>query len=368
MKKQTFSYLLVFFVLANACQRTGAPPSSPYPPPPSFPQVIHVTGLTTTNPGAVLLLLDSSLQLSATITPANASDPKLTYSSSNTSIVTTDTTGHITGAGLGVATVTIRSADNPSLTVTIQVAVVKKYAVYVVGYGPDAYTHRSLQWTDGAYTVLSPGWSGYDATGIMPAGSDWYVAGMTSNPDGWSIATVWKNGVATQLSAPVADEYNHNITAMAISGQQIYLAGYNVRSINYPSWDPSYQNEPVWNALYYTINGNTATRTLLEPDTNNVLSVAYSMALSGTDVYVAGGSQTGKQNRVAAYWKNEQSGKVLLANAVDWSRSWWPGRRSPASASAVPPVGAAPSPAGAPPVVLRLPLMVRDDAGTMSGL
>lgn len=318
MKKPTLSYLFVLFFLANACQRT--PPADPSPPPPSGSQVIHVTGLTSTSQASVLLLPDSSLQLSATITPANASDPKLIYVSSNTSIVRTDTTGRITGVGLGLATVTIKSEDNPSLTVTIQVAVVRKYATLVAGYGPDAYAHQALQWTDGVYTVLSPGWGGYNAAGIAPAGSDWYVAGMMVNHDGWSIATFWKNGVATQLSDP-ADEYNHNLTAQVISGQQIYLAGYNVRYINYPSWDPLYQNEPVWNALYYTINGNTVTRTLLEPDTNNVLSVAYSMAVSGADVYVAGGSQTGKQNRIAAYWKNGQSGKVLLANASDWSEA-----------------------------------------------
>jgi|GEM_PF-489879 len=67
--------------------------------------VVPVTGVTVT-PISGTLSLGGTLPLTATVTPANATDKTLTWTSSNPSIVKVDAAGLATGVALGSATVT----------------------------------------------------------------------------------------------------------------------------------------------------------------------------------------------------------------------------------------------------------------------
>lgn len=310
------SFILV--VLATACSKSK--PAAPVPVPPPPPVVIHVSGVTTTSATQILLPLDSTEQISVAVSPANSTNPKLSYTSSAPSILKVDSTGLLTGVGLGVATMTVTSLDNPNLTITIQVAVVKNYTVYAAGYAPG---QLALLWmTDSSYITLQPGAGGgsSNATSIVMSGSDLYVGGTSLNNEGWNIATWWKNGVVGEVSDP-SNDYNNNITAIGVSGTSIYLAGYDTWSLSNPSWAPGYINHPMWNAWYYCISGNTVTRNLAEPDTIDISSIVYGMAVSGTDVYLAGGFQPENGTRIATYWKNNQYGAVALASGGDWSEA-----------------------------------------------
>lgn len=321
MNRLTFLSFLILFVTGSACHKDDPPvptPVSPIPPPP----VVHLSSLITTDSSSILLQLDSTFQLTMTIQPSNTTNPKLKYSSSDTSILKVDSMGRLTGTALGTATITVTSVDNPALTVTIHVAVVRNYAVYIAGYGPDGYAHEAMIWSNGVYSVLTPGDlpGGYNASALAFAGSDIYVAGETIDANGNTDGCCWKNGNQTIINYPPPTDGN-TITSMALSGPRTYLAGYVLRRISNPSWDPTYVNEPVWNGSYYTIDGNTINRTLLETDTNDLLSLAYSMAISGSDVYVAGAFQAGNGNRIATYWKNDLNGAVPLAAGGDWSEA-----------------------------------------------
>jgi hypothetical protein len=122
------------------------------------------------------------------------------------------------------------------------------------------------------------------------------------------------------LSNP-ANDFNNNITAIGVSGAATYLAGYDTRTISFPPWDPTYLNLPIWNGSYYSINGNALTQTPLETDSNYLQSLAYAMALSGSDVYLAGALAVGNGTRIATYWKNDMYGAVALASGGDWSEA-----------------------------------------------
>ena len=84
---------------------------------------------------------NNTTQLTATITPANATDV-ITWSSSNTGVARVDANGLVTAVGLGTATITV--SDEHGHSATCVVTVKKRY------------------WTTGSYTVSSFGSGDYN--------------------------------------------------------------------------------------------------------------------------------------------------------------------------------------------------------------
>ena len=64
-----------------------------------------------------------SIQLHAYVTPANAGNPGIVWSSSNSAVATVDSTGKVTGVKGGNAVITAKSAANNSITATCSVTV-----------------------------------------------------------------------------------------------------------------------------------------------------------------------------------------------------------------------------------------------------
>jgi len=65
--------------------------------------------------------IGESVNLNATIFPSTALDKKLTYTSSDSKVVSVDQNGVITGVGNGTATITISSGNGKNTTITITV-------------------------------------------------------------------------------------------------------------------------------------------------------------------------------------------------------------------------------------------------------
>ncbi len=74
------------------------------------------------------IVVDKTLQLSATVSPSNTSNPAVTWSSSNTSIATVSNTGLVTAKALGTATITVTTADGSNKSATCQVTVTPQLA------------------------------------------------------------------------------------------------------------------------------------------------------------------------------------------------------------------------------------------------
>ena len=73
--------------------------------------------------GKMTLVVSESVQLSSVIYPANASDVRVTWKSSDENVVTVSETGLMTAVNSGTATVTLQSVANPSKKATIEVHV-----------------------------------------------------------------------------------------------------------------------------------------------------------------------------------------------------------------------------------------------------
>jgi len=161
--------------------------------------------------------------------------------------------------------------------------------VYVAGISGGAPQY----WSNGASTPLG---STGTAAAIAISGSDIYVAGYSAPTSEMSVATYWENGSAVTLSGTAPSLAN----GITVSQGNVYISG-DVNS------DSSYL-ATVW------MNG--AATQLMDGflDGSNLpnLTDANSLYVSGADVYVAGlvdkciliATNTYYCGDVAVYWKN----------------------------------------------------------------
>jgi len=144
--------------------------------------------------------------------------------------------------------------------------------VYFVGTSEQGNQTVATYWKNGVATVLSPG---NDATGIAVSGNDVYVTGQASGD-----AAYWKNGVLTSLKV---SQVTTQALAITISAGDVYIAG-----------------EIDGKASYWKNGVATSV------DPNQLFgSVATAIAVSGNDVYLAGYTFRVTSGVIqAAFWKN----------------------------------------------------------------
>ncbi len=75
---------------------------------------------------SVVLNTPNSKKVNATVTPTNAANKTLTWSSSNTSVATVDSNGNIKAVGQGSAIITVKSNNNISKTISVTVKSVER--------------------------------------------------------------------------------------------------------------------------------------------------------------------------------------------------------------------------------------------------
>ena len=137
---------------------------------------IKVTGVTL-NKATLSLIAGASETLTATVAPADATNKKVTWKSSNAAVATVDAAGKVTAVKAGEATITVTTEDGgktASCRVTVSDKEVKvtgitlaALAIYVgeskaitATVKPDDATNKALTWTSSDETVAT-----VDATG-----------------------------------------------------------------------------------------------------------------------------------------------------------------------------------------------------------
>ena len=114
--------LLVAAVLLTtsfwSCSKDEEPVPEPTPP------VVSVTGVTL-NKTSISLLVGDSETLTATVSPKDAANKKVTWKSSNAAIASVDANGKVTGVKAGEATITVTTEDGGK-TATCKVTVSDK--------------------------------------------------------------------------------------------------------------------------------------------------------------------------------------------------------------------------------------------------
>jgi hypothetical protein len=164
---------------------------------------------------------------------------------------------------------------------TVQVTVKKKgdnsvFDVYISGIS----FSRAVYWKNGITVQLPSRSTEASANSIVVVGKDVYVAGEEGDFSSRSnnIAKYWKNGQEVLLTGPTGAGAN----SIAVDGADIYIAG----------WE--YQGTKT--VAKYWKNGQAVSLTDGTEDAQ-----ALSISVAGGDVYVAG-----RDGSVAKYWKNGQ--------------------------------------------------------------
>jgi len=152
------------------------------------PPVVNVTGVSI-SPKTLTLIEQETQQLTATVTPVDATDTSVDWSSSDDSIATVSIDGLVTAVAEGEATITVTTADgglNDSVSITVEAAVIP-----VTGVTIDA---SAVTLTEGDTQLLT-------AT-VSPSDADNASVTWSSNDE--TIATVDTSGLVTAVSAGTA--------------------------------------------------------------------------------------------------------------------------------------------------------------------
>lgn len=140
--------------------------------------------------------------------------------------------------------------------------------VYVAGYEFNRNVNVAKYWKNGVPVSLTDGTHNAIAFAIQVVGNDVYVAGAESNETA-DVAKYWKNSVAVNLSDGTRQAVAE---AIVISAGDVYAAGYEVNA-GIPLAIPKYWKNGVAVPL---------------SDGSQGTGEATSIAVSGSDVYVAG--------------------------------------------------------------------------------
>jgi hypothetical protein len=167
-------------------------------------------------------------------------------------------------------------------------------SVYVAGSYSNGGNHTATVWKDGVATDLDcPVSASCSASSIYVSGGHVYVAGNYT-AGGNSFAVVWIDGAMTDIS--VSTTYNY-ATSIFVSGGNVYVAGF-------------YSNDPIASitniiAAMWIDSGAGFVETDLQYTSTPAQAEAYCIYVSGGTFYVGG-----FDNLLGAIWTN--IGEVTL--------------------------------------------------------
>ena len=162
------------------------------------PAVVLATSVTL-NETTAEVTIGETLQLTATVAPENASNPTVTWSSSDDAIATVDANGLVTAVAAGTAIITASTNDGSNLTASCEVTV-KQLAVSLT------LDKTAAEVTVGETLLLN-------ATVLPDNTSNPAVTWASSND---AVATVDANGLVTAVAAGTA-----TITATTTDGSNL---------------------------------------------------------------------------------------------------------------------------------------------------
>lgn len=171
------------------------------------------------------------------------------------------------------------TASGPAYTYTVAPD------LYVVGL---TNSNTAAYWKNG--TLVNMPSNCLRAYSIYVSGTDVYVAGVSTN----NTPAYWKNGAIVDL--PISAGYNEgSARSIVVSGTDVYVGGWDQvnGSRSLPKCWKNGVIVPTQFSAGNISNGLPVT-----------LGVVYAIAVSGTDVYMAGEQSPFSGNQVATYWKN----------------------------------------------------------------
>jgi formylglycine-generating enzyme required for sulfatase activity len=193
---------------------------------------VAVTGVSL-NKTTATIVVGGSETLAATVTPADATNKTVTWSSDSPGVAAVDNAGRVTGVGVGTATITVRTEDGdktascevtvtiPPYGISLNITGTHTFQVADVGYTPAPLTVTVNNVGSNATGPLTAALSGGDTTSFAVGDA--------------SISDIAVSGTATFTVAPVtglpAGTYTATVT---VSGNNGISADFTVSFIVLP--------------------------------------------------------------------------------------------------------------------------------------
>lgn len=159
--------------------------------------------------------------------------------------------------------------------------------VYVAGIEYNGSNWMAKYWKNGAGVGLTASTTfNTDVSAIAVSNGDIYVGGYVGVSDTQGVATIWKNGAGTVISAPNDAEV---ITDIIVNGADVHVL--------------SRRSHPTTalNMIMYRKNG-----VLRQVTDGTRQAVAYAMTLAGNDVLLTGYENNDRGIAVAKIWTNDK--------------------------------------------------------------
>ena len=215
-----------------APQPTATPRPTATPAPTATPKPVKVSSITLNQTSLTLTSKGQTASLTATVNPGNAENKSITWSSSNSSVVTVSANGTITAVANGTADITATAADGSGVSAKCSVTVKVPNNVRNITLeggkgntiGPDIDDFDSIDFKKVTFEIKNP----TKSIGVLGFNATRYAAGVTVEG-------------LTRGAATILAKYNGNIlltyNITVTSDWQEYLG--------YCSWRKSVESQ-IW--------------------------------------------------------------------------------------------------------------------------
>ena len=166
---------------------------------------VLATGISLNQTSLSFTAANQTATLTATVTPSNATNKSVTWTSSNTSVATVSSSGVVTAKANGTATITAKTADGTNLTATCTVTVAIPVLATGISLNQTSLSFTAANQTATLTATVTP--SNATNKSVTWTSSNTSVATVSST----GVVTAKANGTAT-ITAKTADGTNLTAT------------------------------------------------------------------------------------------------------------------------------------------------------------
>lgn len=272
-------------------------------------QYVAVTGINTTATSGAEVAQGKTLNIGASVTPSNASEKGITYTSNNTSIATVSDKGVITGVAIGSTSISMSAADN--VNVTFNVSVVENHTQeYSIIFNDSGNESDGTQEKTNLNDIVSSSTislSGCSASKLYLAKSGYGIKLSSSKANGSLTLSLEESADVVQVIANAA-QYGSDSSALSIN-------------------NASSQNIDNSSFADYTFDINETTTTISIEATKRVYIksltvIANSSGSTPATVSVTGVSVTPESLNLTVGGESQLTATVSPDNATNKTVTW----------------------------------------------
>ena len=268
------------------------------------PATVSVTGVSINPTSFTLSSAGATKQLTETVTPSNATNKNVSWTSSNTSVATVSSTGLVTAVSNGTATITCKTADgnktatstctcswtvnvpvtgvsiSPTTSLSLAVNGTKQLTANVA---PSTATNKAVTWTSSNTSVAT-----VSASGLVTAKAVGAATITVTTTDGNKTATC-------SVTVSQVTQYWYSVGQTQITSSNYTTANNAVQVSSYQEINP-YVN-PSRSYIYILVSSSKSVQ-LIDPSINGVIDIIEdtSVNISGYKVWRSGVKVNGTVN------------------------------------------------------------------------